>query len=90
MITRRKFIKSTALATVSTMIAPELLKASGNNKEIGLQLYTIRDHISNDLPGTLKEIARIGYTWLEAAGYGMGNFTASHHQNLKRWSMTLV
>lgn len=43
-------------------------------KDIGLQLYTVRDQISKDLHGTLKEVARIGYTWLEAAGYGDGKF----------------
>jgi sugar phosphate isomerase/epimerase len=74
MITRRTFIKTTTLAAASTMLAPGLLKASAMKSDIGLQLYTVRDQISKDLPGTLKEISRIGYTWLEAAGYGDGKF----------------
>ena len=31
-------------------------------------------HISKDLKGTLEEVSRIGYTWLEAAGYSEGKF----------------
>jgi sugar phosphate isomerase/epimerase len=74
MITRRTFIKSTTLATVSTMLAPGLLNASTRKKKIGFQLYTVRDHMNKDLPGTLEKIARMGYNWLEAAGYGDGKF----------------
>ncbi len=32
---------------------------------IGLQLYTVRDAMAEDLPGTLKEVARMGYTHVQ-------------------------
>jgi sugar phosphate isomerase/epimerase len=74
MITRRTFIKTTTLASVSTMLSPGFLKAAAMKKDIGLQLYTVRDHISHDLPRTLQKVAKIGYTRLEAAGYSEGKF----------------
>lgn len=43
-------------------------------QQIGLQLYTVRDAMQNDIPGTLKQIASIGYNTLEVAGYSNGKF----------------
>lgn len=44
------------------------------NIEIGLQMYTVRDECARDYPGTLREVARIGYRNIELAGtYGMSN-----------------
>jgi sugar phosphate isomerase/epimerase len=84
MITRRTFIKTTTLASVSTIVAPGFLKAASLRKDIGLQLYTVRDQIAIDLPGTLKKIADIGYTWLEAAGYSEGKFYGLSPVDFKR------
>lgn len=36
---------------------------------VGLQLYSVRDQCKNDLPGTLKEVSKIGYKNVEWAGY---------------------
>ncbi len=36
---------------------------------IGLQLYTVRDQMKADLPGTLASVAAIGYKEVEFAGY---------------------
>ncbi len=37
---------------------------------ISVQLYTLRDATSIDLPGVLKAVKKIGYTGAELAGYG--------------------
>ena len=37
---------------------------------ISLQLYTVRDQTAKDFPGTVRDIARIGYTGVELAGFG--------------------
>jgi sugar phosphate isomerase/epimerase len=37
---------------------------------IAVQLYTVRDLAAKDMPGTLKQIAKIGYPFVELAGYG--------------------
>lgn len=40
---------------------------------IALQLYTVRDQCERDFAGTLRHVARIGYTAVELAGtYGLG------------------
>jgi sugar phosphate isomerase/epimerase len=36
---------------------------------VGLQLYTVRDDMQRDLPGTLARVAQIGYREVEFAGY---------------------
>lgn len=74
MISRRSFIKTTLLTTSAVAFLPRLLGATPGKTNIGLQLYTVRDAMSKDPKGTLKKIKRIGYTWLEAAGYSDGQF----------------
>jgi sugar phosphate isomerase/epimerase len=36
---------------------------------IGVQLYSVRDDCAKDLPGVLRQIARMGYEGVEFAGY---------------------
>lgn len=43
-------------------------------KDIGLQLYSVRDAMSKDVTGTIEKVGQIGYTFVEAAGYGNGKF----------------
>ncbi|RNC65292.1 sugar phosphate isomerase/epimerase, partial [Proteiniphilum sp. X52] len=43
-------------------------------KEIYLQLYSVRDDIKADYKGTVAKVAEMGYTGVEAAGYGDGRF----------------
>jgi len=38
--------------------------------QISLQLYTVREHTANDMPGTLRRLAEIGYNAVEPAGFG--------------------
>jgi len=74
MQTRRNFLKTTLLSTFAMTMSPHLLRAMPGKPDIGLQLYTIRDAMKADLQSTLEEVSRIGYTWLEAAGYADGKF----------------
>jgi sugar phosphate isomerase/epimerase len=37
---------------------------------IGLQLYTLRNETANDMKGTLRKVAELGYEGVEFAGYG--------------------
>ncbi len=73
-LSRRDFTKR-ILAAGATMSAG-ILSLTGcnmkNNKQIpiGIQLYTVRDHLKNDFTGTVKKIAEIGYNAVEFAGYG--------------------
>ncbi|MFN8209868.1 MAG: TIM barrel protein [Bacteroidales bacterium] len=44
------------------------------SKNIGLQLYSIRDSIYRDVPGAIKKVGEMGYKFVEPAGYGNGKF----------------
>ncbi len=37
--------------------------------QIGLQLYTVRDHLEQDFEGTLRKVAELGYKGVEFAGF---------------------
>jgi sugar phosphate isomerase/epimerase len=43
-------------------------------KNIGLQLYSIRDSIRRDVPAAIGKVAAMGYTFVEPAGYADGKF----------------
>jgi sugar phosphate isomerase/epimerase len=74
MLTRRKFIGNVSALSVAATVMPYRLFASPLKKDIGIQLYTIREMVHDDLPGTLKLLKKIGYSTVEAAGYSKGKF----------------
>jgi sugar phosphate isomerase/epimerase len=74
MITRRRFIRNSALAGSAAMLLPGMLTAQDKKGGIGLQLYTVRDNLEENLIATMQQVAAIGYTYLEAAGYNNGLF----------------
>ena len=37
--------------------------------KVGIQLYSVRDHMNQDFYGTLKAIKNAGYDYVEFAGY---------------------
>jgi sugar phosphate isomerase/epimerase len=41
---------------------------------LGLQLYTIRDAMSKDVPGSLKKVSDTGFKYVELASYGERKF----------------
>ncbi|MDP2335459.1 MAG: TIM barrel protein [Bacteroidota bacterium] len=43
-------------------------------KEVGVQLYSVRDDMKTDVKGTVEKIGAMGYKIVEAAGYGDGKF----------------
>ncbi len=64
------------MAASGTMVAlnPAELFALPEVKEIGIQLYSIRDLVENELPGSLQKLAAIGYRTIETAHYQDGKF----------------
>ena len=75
MINRRDFIRGTAAGAATIAAAADLTRnlfANPYGKPIGLQLYTVRDQLEKDVPGTLKKVAAIGYKEVEIYDlYGM-------------------
>jgi sugar phosphate isomerase/epimerase len=74
MTNRRDFLKTAAAFTAVTMVYP-MIACAQEKKVIGLQLYTVRDKIQQDLKGTLEQLAKIGYNSVEAAGYNIADGT---------------
>ena len=48
--------------------------ANSPGKEIGVQLWSVKDAMQEDPAGTLQALADKGYTFVEAAGYSDGKF----------------
>ncbi len=72
---RRTFIKVGGAGFLAGALMPKLALANFlPSKKVGLQLYSLRNEIKEDLPGSLKKISEIGYKNLEAAGYSDGKF----------------
>ncbi|QQL51159.1 TIM barrel protein [Mucilaginibacter ginkgonis] len=67
MTTRRSFLKTSAVISAGLMVGPNLF--AYDKKYIGLQLYTVRDHMSKDPNATLARVAQIGYNSVEGATY---------------------
>jgi len=82
---------------VSLIILPSsvLAQKKGNQKkDIAIQLYSVRDRIGSfntttdnykvDYTVILKELAQMGYTGVEAAGYTDGNFYGRSPEQFKK------
>ncbi len=68
--TRREFIKTSALAVAGGALVSSCSFSSPVKKELmGLQLYCVRDEMKADPLTTLKELAKIGYKYVEHANY---------------------
>jgi sugar phosphate isomerase/epimerase len=68
MTTRRSFIKTTAMVSTGLLMAPDLF-AFAKKRQIGTQLYTVRDAMAKDPLGTLTKVAQIGFNTVEGATY---------------------
>lgn len=68
MVTRRNFIINTSLAATAVLALPSLVFTM-DKKEIGLQLYTLRDELSKDVKSTLAKVAAAGFTTVETYGF---------------------
>lgn len=67
---RRTFIRSGAMALAAAALLPESVFAAKKQKGIiGVQLYSIRDEMSKDPLGSLTQVAKMGYKYVEHANY---------------------
>jgi sugar phosphate isomerase/epimerase len=63
---------STFAIVVFSMVSCTAEKES--SKEIGIQLYSVRDDMKKDPESSVKKIGKMGYAFVEAAGYADGKF----------------
>lgn len=79
---RRDFIRLTAsgalgmlaLSAYSCKTAAVAAARDPKSFGLGLQLYTIRDAMDKDVPGSLRQVSDAGYRYIELAGYSGGKF----------------
>lgn len=72
MQSRRDFLRSIPLITGTMVFGAASLNAQANPKlktAIGIQLWTLRDAIKDDLNGTLEALSEMGYNSIEAFGF---------------------
>jgi len=70
MITRRNFIRNTSLAATAVLTLPSLAFTM-DKKEIGLQLYTLREELPKNVKATLEKVAAAGFTTVETYGFSI-------------------
>ena len=69
---RRTFLKSGAMIALGAAILPRSVFASGKNIPkgmVGIQLYSVREDMMKDPKGSLAQLAKMGYVYVEHANY---------------------
>lgn len=100
---RRDFLKTAGAFAAGSLILPfgctpknsgekaedAAATAPVKTKDIGLQLYTLRNEIQTDgLEATLEKVANIGYKWMEAFGYENRKFLGKTPQEFSKYCLT--
>jgi sugar phosphate isomerase/epimerase len=68
MTTRRTLLKQMALLSAGSMLAADTFGRS-KEKNIGVQLYTLRNELAKDAQGSIRKVAELGYKEVENFGY---------------------
>jgi ABC-type sugar transport system substrate-binding protein len=73
MMKTRRVITMLLLVALTGLLAGVFysFKPAGG-KNIGLQLYSIRDSIRKNVPSAIEKVAKMGYKFVEPAGYANG------------------
>jgi len=68
---RRQFVKSSVLAAAALGLKPFqwAQAAAARNIPVALQLYSVRGDCGKDVDATLAQVAKMGFTGVEFAGY---------------------
>jgi sugar phosphate isomerase/epimerase len=93
---RRDFLRLSAAGALGAIVlsqyacktagkpAPEPAAVDPKTFGLALQLYTIRDAMALDVPGSLKKVSDTGYKYLELAGYADGKFYGMEPADFKK------
>jgi sugar phosphate isomerase/epimerase len=69
---KRNFYTIIMLVAAAGLIIPAFNSCKAPGKNIGLQLYSIRDSIGRDVPAAIAKVSKMGYKFVEPAGYNNG------------------
>jgi sugar phosphate isomerase/epimerase len=85
---RRDFIRASAAGALGVAaLGPLGCKQAVSGKKgygVGVQLYSIRDAMAADVPGSLKKVSDMGYKILELADYSNGKFYGYTPRDFKK------
>lgn len=74
---RREFLKTGALAAAGFSLLSNELWAGPKKpmpRNIGVQLWSVKEDMNKDAKGTLEKVAKMGYKQVEGFGYSDGKF----------------
>lgn len=71
---KRSIISIVLLFVIAGLVSTTFYSCKPAGKYIGLQLYSIRDSIMRDVPGAIAKVSKMGYKFVEPAGYNNGKF----------------
>ena len=84
MTTRRNFLFQVSALSAGSLLMPTIMKASGMEDKMGVQLYSFRDEMLNDPIETLKQIANIGIKEIETARSNKGHYYGLKPEEMKK------
>ena len=94
MATKREFLKRLSLLTAGGILAGNTAPAFASkslsvrtapSKKLGLQIYSLGNELTDDVPAGMKKIADIGYSYIELAGYHdrkMGKYNVDEYRKI--------
>ena len=83
MKSRREFLKATGGIALGAVLLPSIASAT-KVKNVGIQLYSVREAMLEDPRNTLKQLANIGYKQLESARSEKGNYYGLSPKEVKQ------
>ncbi len=87
LLSRRNFLHMSGMGMAAAAIPSSMFsnfnQAKWNPAKLSVQLYTVREQIKTDLPGTLKRVKEIGFEYVETAFWPDGISVQKAAQYLK-------
>lgn len=83
---RRRFLQQSATLLAASALPWSLASQAASNPIVGLQLYTLRDMMEQDVARTLEIVSAVGYREVEFAGY-FGKSASDIKALLKKFSL---
>lgn len=84
---RRKFLQQTAMASIALSLpfGNSLMAMHGGVNSFGIQLWSVKDALSKDPKGVLKQLASFGYKKIESFEGAQGMFWGMKNTEFKKW-----
>lgn len=78
MISRKNFLKKASLLSTVLLVNPGCMTKTDSNeleasRKVGIQLYSLREQISNNVTEVISKVAQAGFLEVETYGYSLEN-----------------